>query len=297
MPSVAKPLHSLPLSLALAILSCSSGENEKSREPDPTPPPTTLAAPASVPRPTASRSPTTRPAPAARPVPETTAPPGVPKASPPPVPEPTAPPTTAPSVDFARVDKLVGEGEGALMENRLTDAIARFEEALALDPGNARARTGKARTATTSLGLKRRFVPDIPSADGVEGRVKEMDGFDIDNDLDVRRAARIPGSTEIEAAPLRMKPGETYKVQIYLRNQSRKKKRVIKITDLQIHRIVNGRASTLAASPAVREVPPKARLLVASIAGPWEDEVASWILDVQVLSEGGDVYQNRLVWK
>ena len=47
----------------------------------------------------------------------------------------------------------------------------------------------------------------------------------------------------------------------------------------------------------MREVPAKARVLVATVTGPWEDEVSSWILDVQVLSEGGDIYQNRLVWK
>jgi hypothetical protein len=117
------------------------------------------------------------------------------------------------------------------------------------------------------------------------------------DDLDVRRAAHIPGRTEIEATPARIKPGDPYKVQIYLRNQSKKKKRIIKINELSIHRVVNGRDTVLPTPPSVREVPAKQRLLVATITGPWEDEVASWILEVQVLSEGGDVYQNRLVWK
>ena len=39
------------------------------------------------------------------------------------------------------------------------------------------------------------------------------------------------------------------------------------------------------------------RPLVATPTGPWEDDVASWVLDVRVLTEGGDVYENRLTWK
>jgi len=210
--------------------------------------------------------------------------------------DPTGTPVDAPGVDVAHVAKLVGEGEGALAESRLAEATSLFDEALALDPGNSRARTGKARAATTALGLKRTFLPDISSADGAEGRIKEMDDFEVD-DLDVRRAAHIPGSTEIEATPARIKPGDTYKVQIYLRNKSKKKKRIIKISELNIRRVENGRDTPLPTSPSVREVPAKQRVLVARITGPWEDEVASWILEVQVLSEGGDVYQNRLVWR
>ena len=245
----------------------------------------------------ASKRPVTRSGPPAPALPDATAPPkGPPPSAPPVAAEPSPDPKAAPGVDAGRVAKLVGDGEGALREGRLAEANDRFDEALTLDPGDSRARAGKARAATTSLGLKRTFVPEISSADGAEGRVKEMDDFDVE-DLDVRRAAHIPGSTEIEATPVRIKPGDTYKVQIYLRNRSKKKKRTIKITELNVHRVVNGRANPVPASPIVREVPAKQRLLVGTITGPWEDEVTSWILDVQVSSEGGDVYQNRLVWK
>jgi len=201
-----------------------------------------------------------------------------------------------PSVDPARVPTLVGEGESALLQGRLAEATSLFGEALALEPGNPRARLGKARAATTSLGLTRTFVPDISSAEGVEGSVKEMDDFEVDG-LDVKRAARIQGRTEIEGAPARIKPGDTYQAKIYVRNQSKKKKRIIKISELNIHRVVNGTDTPLRVSPSVGEVPSKQRVLVATITGPWEDDVVSWILDVRVLAEGGNVYQNRLVWK
>lgn len=295
MNRLARASRALLLTLAPVALACGGGEGRVSHKASPPPPAITLAVPATPPAAGAAPNRATKGGP---PLPRTTASPS-PSLSPPPPPsvtEPTPAPVAAPAVDVARVATLVGEGERALLEGRLAEATERFDEALTLDPGDARARAGKARAATTALGLKRTFVPDISSADGAEGRVKEMDDFDVD-DLDVRRAAHIPGSTEIEATPARIKPGDTYKVQVYLRNRSKKKKRIINITDLKIHRVVNGRAHPLPASLMAREVPAKQRALVATLTGPWEDEVTSWVLDVQVFSEGGDVYQNRLVWK
>jgi hypothetical protein len=190
----------------------------------------------------------------------------------------------------------VAEGEAALAQAKWADAAKLFDEALALDPGNARARTARGRAATAALGLTRSFVPDIASAEGAEGSVKELDDFEVE-DLDVKRAVHIPGRTELEATPARMKPGDTLTVKIYVRNQSKKKKRVIKITELSVHRIVNGADTSVPLSPAAREVPAKTRVLVATLTGPWEDDVSSWSLDVRVMSEGNDMYQNRLVWK
>lgn len=196
----------------------------------------------------------------------------------------------------ARLAAIVGEAEGALAQGHPTEAASLFARALALDPGSARALSGRVRAATTLLGLTRTFVPDLSSAEGAEGSVKEIDAFDVDG-LDVKRAAHIPGRTELEGAPARVKPGDTYTVRIYVRNQSKQKKRIVKISELNVHRVVNGADLTLPAPVSVREVPAKARVLVATLTGRWEDDVASWVLDVRVLAEGGDVYQSRLVWK
>ena len=191
---------------------------------------------------------------------------------------------------------LVTEAEGAVAQGKWAEAVSLFGQALALDPGNATARAGRARAATTVLGQTRTFVPDISSAEGAEGSVKEIDDFEVD-DLDVKRAVHIPGRTELEATPLHVKPGDTYTVKIYVRNQSKKKKRIIKITELNVHRSVNGAEASVPLSPNVREVPAKSRILVATLTGPWEDDVSAFILDVRVMTEGNDMYQNRLVWK
>jgi hypothetical protein len=209
---------------------------------------------------------------------------------------PAAPTAAIPVVDTVRLARLVAEGEDALAHERLAEAVSLFGEALLLDPADPRARVGKARAATTSLGLTRSFVPDLASADGAEGPVKEVEGFDVE-DLDVRQAARIPGRAELEGQPRRLKPGDTFVVKVYLRNQSKKKKRVIKINGLDVNKVVNGVRAPLATTILQREVQPKQRVLVATLSGPWEDDVASWTLDVRVSSEVGDLYQNRLFWK
>lgn len=293
------------LALTLVAGSCSGGKGGPAPEPSPSSAPETRPSePATTARSEPSPSPvsalaaTAAPAvpPSTRPAARPATPPNVPAEASTPAPSPTATPVAAPTADPARVAALVGDAEGALAQGKWTEATTLFGEALALDPANARARAGRARATTASLGVTRTFVPDISSAEGAEGSVKEIDDFEVD-DLDVKRAVHIPGRTELEGTPARVKPGDTYTVKIYVRNQSKKKKRIIKITELSVHRLLNGADTSMPLTPLVREVPAKTRLLVATLTGPWEDDVASWILDVRVMTEGNDMYQNRLVWK
>jgi hypothetical protein len=262
----------------------------------PTVPPTTAAAPSPVP----ATSPATSPAaPLASPVTKTpatvaAAPIERPSTAPPTAAPPTLP--TPPPIDHARVARLVQEGETASAQGQLADAERLFGEALALDAGSAPARKGKARAVTTRLGLTRTLVPDIASSEGAEGRVKEMEGFDEVEDMNVRRAVRIPGRTELDTAKKNLKPGDPYTVTIYLRNQS-KKKRVIQVANVNVRRFVNDKESVVTIPWNKVAVPNKQRLLVGTFSGTWDDDVTSFILDVRLLSEGGDIYQNRLVWK
>lgn len=251
-------------------------------EAPPTPPPVSVPTP-SAPTP-APRRPATRP-------------PTLPLATPAPTPRPLSTPIPAPTLDPARVSALVADGEGALAGGRLAEAAERFSAALALDPGDARARRGNARVATTRLGLMRTFVPELPSSEGAEGKVKALEGFDVDEGMDVRRAVKVPARAELEGSPVRLKPGDSYTVRIYLRNQDAKKKRKVRIVNLSVHRIVNGRDSSVAVAWKPLEVKPRERALVGSLSDRWEDDVTSWLLVVRVIADGGDFYENRLVWK
>jgi hypothetical protein len=296
-------LHMLCVTVTSGILATCGGTPQPSPTPEPPPtlapsaPPTT-AAPSPTPAASPSAplaSPSTRPSAEAK-TPATVAAAPIERSSA--APPTAAPPTlpTPPPIDHARVARLVQEGESALAQAKLVDAERLFDEALALDAGSAPARKGKARAVTTRLGLTRTLVPDIASSEGAEGKVKEMEGFDEVEDMNVRRAVRIPGRTELDTAKRNLKPGDPYTVSIYLRNQSKKKK-VIQLANVNVRRFVNEKESLVTIPWNKVAVPPKQRALVGTFSGTWEDDVSSFIFDVRLLSEGGDLYQNGRVWK
>jgi hypothetical protein len=299
----------LSLIVAAAIAAGACGPEAPPPPPPPTPAAQALAS-------ALAALPSAMPAPATPepPVAETPAPEATASEAPPPTttlsarPSPLPPPTTTlaapsalpkpvatPTPDAARVASLLVEAEAALGQQRWAQAESTFGQALQLDPGSARAKAGRDQARGMILGLSRSFVNDLPNAESEYAPGKPA-GFDDVEELDVKKAAQIPGRAEIEVAPARVKPGDPYTVKLYLRNTSRKK-RTIKIKTLNLTRSVNGQASPVAAASAVVEVKQKQRALLASLTGAWEPGVEDWELEVRVLSERGDVYQNRVVWK
>lgn len=206
--------------------------------------------------------------PVPRPVFTPVAPP-TPLTTPTPPPRPLATPTPAPTADPARIAALVAEGERALDEGKLTEADERFGLVLALAPAEARGRVGKARVATTRLGLARTFVPDLPSSEAEQGRVESVPGFKDLEGMDVRKAVKVPGRAELEAAPERVKPGDSYTVRVYLRNQDTKKKQKLRIVHVKARNTVNGQDSAVEVSWKPLEVKHRERPLIASLSGRW----------------------------
>jgi hypothetical protein len=280
----------------VATLACGGAERPAAT---PEPAPTVEPSAAAIPTPTATLAATPVPAPTsvAR---ASAAPVTVPRVlatPPPPVAREASPaPVQAPRVTTAQIAAIVAEGESALTGGKLKEAGALFDDALALDSDNARALKGKARLATTLLGLTRTLVPDLASSEGAEGKVKQIDGFDDVEQLNVKRAVRIPGRAELDGPSGHPQPGDSVTVSIFVRNQSKKKKN-IKISNVNVHRIVNNKDSLVTVAWSPVEVLPKQRGLVATLTSPWEDDVSTWILSVKLLSENGDIYENRLVWK
>ena len=115
--------------------------------------------------------------------------------------------------------------------------------------------------------------------------------------MDVRKGVKVPGRAELEATPGHVKPGDSYTVQVYLRNQDAKKKQRLRIVHVNARMTVNGQDSKVEVSWKPLEVKQRERPLVASLSGRWGAGVTSWSLGVKVFVEGGDVYENRLVWK
>jgi hypothetical protein len=208
---------------------------------------------------------------------------------------PAAKPVTPAPIDVVRLESLITQGEAALGRQGWEQAEGLFGQALLLDPGNARARAGRNQARGVLLGQRRSFVNDLPNAES-ENAPGKPEGFDDVEDLDVKKAAQIPGRAEIEVGPARVKPGDPYTVKLFLRNTSRKKK-TIKIRALNLTRSVNGQPAPVTALPAVTEVKRKERALLAVLSGSWEPGIEDWELEVRVVSDRGDVYQNRVVWK
>jgi hypothetical protein len=210
-------------------------------------------------------------------------------------PAPAARPVAPAAAEAARLGGLLAEGEAALGHQRWEQAERLFDQALALDPGNARAKAGRDQARGFLLGGQRSFVNDLPNAES-ENAPGKPEGFDDVEELDVKKAAQIPGRAEIEVSPGRVTPGDPYTVKLFLRNTSRKK-RTIKIREVNLTRSVNGQTTPVTAVPAVTEVKRRERALLAALSGAWEAGIEDWQLEVRVISVRGDVYQNRVVWK
>jgi hypothetical protein len=295
---------------ALLLAGVASGSACRGSEQEsPAPPPTVAATlaplpaatPAATPEPTLAIPPpaTIASAPAtphAQPSP--TPPPPRPAQTAPPV-APTPAPTATPPHDHSlRVAAILASAQAALAGGDLKQAATLFGDALALDPDNAAARKGKAFVNTTLLGQTRTFVPDLASSEGAEGRIKKMEGFDDVEERNVRRAVKVPGRAELDSSPAHIKPGEPYRVDIFLRNLSTKKKKNIRVSNVAVKRIVNDKETRIPVDWKPILVEPRQRALVATVSGNWEDDVSSWILDVKLLAEEtNDIYENRVVWK
>ncbi len=288
-----RPFRAALTIAGLAAIACRGAD-----KPAPEPPPATLA-PTPVPAPPRTQPPQpTTLAPVPSP-PTTVAKPAATTPAKPPVATPPAPPSTAgaPRVDAARVAAILTEAQRNATEAKWREAAELFDDALALDPDNSAARKGKAKVSTTLRGLTRSFVPDLASSEGAEGRLKTMAGFEDVEESNVRRAARVPGRAELDSSAGKVKPGDPYKVEIFVRNLSPKKNKNIKISNVNVKRIVNDKETKVEVDWKPVEVQQRQRALVATVTGTWEDDVTSWVLEVKLLSEASDIYENRLVWK
>lgn len=87
--------------------------------------------------------------------------------------------------------------------------------------------------------------------------------------MDVRKAVKVPGRAELEAAPERVKPGDSNTVRVYLRNQDAKRKQRLRIVHVKARNTVNGQESAVEVSWKPLEVKHRERPLVASLSGRW----------------------------
>jgi hypothetical protein len=95
---------------------------------------------------------------------------------------------------------------------------------------------------------------------------------------------------EFEVLPPAVRPGEPFVVRIHLRNDGR---RPVKVRGVALAAVVDGRRAEAPVKPLQREVPARARALVAEYSGVW-GEAASWALEAVVTADRNETVASRL---
>jgi hypothetical protein len=234
-----------------------------------------------VPRAQPSASPLATPskAPSAAPSPVQVA-----KATPPPAPAGPAPAVVAAG--------LVGRAETARKSGDLDSAADLFDQALQADAGNAAATAGKTAVAAARAAARKAFMPGRTVVQ-TQAAKADLSGFDT-ADVSVKKAPDFSGRIEFAVNPARVKPGDSYSVQVFLVNEGKKP---IKISAASAITNVNGSKSPRPLSPRVKEVAPAQRALLDEMPGVWGDDVNWWSAEVTVAANKGDSLKNTLNWK
>jgi hypothetical protein len=272
----------------------------------PPPTPATFETPAATPLPTAEAPtpapvvPTPTPGPSARPTPTPT--PGKPGATPTPSPvKPGATPTpatlatpTGPSPEQVRAQQVAGlltQAEGAMGARQFDQAIGFYDEALKLEPGNAKASAERQSAVASRDAGRRRFVAGrtiVTTEKAAGGGISGFEG------AAVQKAPDFQGRIEFDMSPNSgLKAGDPWTLKIFVVNEGKKP---IRITDLTATAVVNGERSGGAAGARAKEIAPQARVQVGEMSGAWKDGTQTWSAEV-VLTAKGDSLKNTLTWK
>jgi hypothetical protein len=296
-PGLLKPATTLPPTLA------------EIPTPAPTVPPPTSVPEVTLPSPLAQETapspqatvppPTTAPAtpaPTPSPVKPSPSPSAKPASAPPtkPTPKPAQPsPTVNPAQQVAaQLAAALDQADAAAAAHRPGDAATLYDQALKLDPSNAKAAAGRAAALASVAASRRAFVSGRTQVVSKDTQAK-LSGFDS-TDVKVAKAPDYSGLVEFEVVPASVKPGDSYTVRIGLTNDGKK---ILKVSGMTITTSLNGTASGGAALPKVKQVAPGQKVVIQEVSGLWPEGATSWSLEASVTSDRGDLFKNQLNWK
>ena len=191
-----------------------------------------------------------------------------------------------------QVATLLGQADSAAGAHSYDQAAGFYDEALKLDPGNAKASAGKAAAVASAASFKKTFVSGKTVVSGGKG-AKALSGFDSE-DVSVSKAPDYSGRIEFEVTPRNVKPGDSYSVKVFLTNDGKKS---FKIGSLTVSTTANGSKTGGPASASVKEVQPQQRVSLQETTGSWQDGTNSWNLEVAVVSDHGDTFKNTVTWR
>jgi serine/threonine protein kinase len=206
--------------------------------------------------------------------------------------------------------QLLGQADAALAGQKYDAAINFYNDALKLDPQNARALQGRsdavsaralvaAGSSGTTVGPARSFVAGKTSATSSDLRASKdtPDGFEVTPDVKVQRATQagaLPGKIHFEVQPERVKAGDPYRVRLFFVNEGNAP---IQIREMVVGARVNGRLAAGPVPPLASNVAPQDRVLLREIPDLWKEDTTSWQMEVTVRTVRGETYRNDLTWK
>lgn len=272
----------------------------------PTAPPTTVAAAPPTPLAPAVAEEVAEAAPPVAAVVPATAPASRPAAPTPSRPTPTparaaaakAPPAAVapatPDPSQLRSQQLAGwleKGQAAFEARQFEPAVAAYQEALKLEPGNARATSGVVQAEAGAAAARKRFVAGrsffLAKPSG-----KAPAGFNT-QDVTVANpdySARL----HFEATPTSLRAGVAWQVKVFAENDGKK---AIKLETLNAFVTVNGSRGSVPSALKAREIAVGQRVLVAEVAGTWGEAVKSWSLDIVAATSREETLKGGLSWK
>jgi hypothetical protein len=206
------------------------------------------------------------------------------------------PPTTAPAgpSPAAQAQALVEQAEAALAARQFDVAIGHADEALRLDPGNARASAVRADATKLRDLARRRFVAGRTAVQTQKAGNTNLSGFDTGG-ADVRKAPDFQGRIEFEMSPASgIDAGASWRLRVFVVNDGKK---AIRVQGLTITTNVNGAGGGATLPPLAREIAPQQRALVGETSGSWRDGTTSWTSEVAVTANKGDSLRNTLTWR
>jgi serine/threonine protein kinase len=235
-----------------------------------------------------------------------TLPPSAPPTTVPPVAVPTRAAVPTPAPRTAQLNALFARADDALLARNYDGAIAAYDEALAIDAQNAQARQGRsnaiqARTLATAAAVPvgKAFVAGRTKATSAETKAAAAgpEGFETGGEVAVKsgtQVALLPGKVVFDVDPERVRPGDAYKIRIYLLNEGNAP---IQVQGLSIATTINGKSVRGAVPALVKDVAPRQRALLRQVDGLWKEETSAWSMEATVQTTRGEVYSNQVTWQ
>jgi tRNA A-37 threonylcarbamoyl transferase component Bud32/tetratricopeptide (TPR) repeat protein len=214
----------------------------------------------------------------------------------------------AQSARTVEVNAALNQAATALQNKQYEAAIAAYDQVLALDPGNTAAGNGRqaaigakaiadAAASGPRGGGGRTFVAGRTEAKGNEqgGLV----GFEDSAGVEVKKgtqAAELPGKIIYEASPPAPKPGERFKVNVFLSNEGQQ---AIQLATMTVATVLDGKRQSGPVPLSVTTVAPGQRAPVYQTPGDqvWKEGTQSWTMEIVLKTTKGETYRNTLSWK